>query len=126
MLIAMQEGKQNFVERRMLSREFDPLETEQLFNLKDLVDQIVKSGLQTDEFVQWSAELRQKLDLSRKIILSEFAELAAADESQHSVLGNDHEHEEEKEPIRNETNTSGGFEKLVVSEGNEDSKPNWV
>ena len=42
----------------MLSRDFDPLETEQLFNLKDLVDQIVKSGLQADECLQWSQELR--------------------------------------------------------------------
>ena len=61
----------------MLSRDFDPLETEQLFNLKDLVDQIVKSGLQADECIQWSQELRNRLDVCKKVISAEFADLGA-------------------------------------------------
>ena len=56
----------------MLSNNFDPLETESLFGLKELVDQIVKSGRQTQECVKFSKGLLQKLDQSSKIILKEF------------------------------------------------------
>jgi len=97
----------------MLSRDFDPLETEQLFSLKNLIDQIVKSGLQADECISWSQELRNQLDLCKKIIIAEFANLGAQSSSQ-SYRPGDSDNEEVKEPVRNE-NQAGAFNLLQTA-----------
>ena len=49
-LIAMEEGQDNFVQKRILSNTFNPNETELLFNLQETIGDIVKSGKTAEAF----------------------------------------------------------------------------
>ena len=46
----MEEGQDNFVEKRMLSNTFNPNETELLFNLSETIGDILKSGKTAEAF----------------------------------------------------------------------------